>query len=278
MGDTKTGMLPIPGANIHYRVRGSGPMLLMLQGGDGDAEGMDGVADYLVVDHTVLSYDRRGLSRSTLDDTEQAIRLETHTDDVHNLLTALTSEPVLVFGASLGALIGLDLVARYPNQVRALVAHEPPAPELLPDEERAQVDRSRQDVEDTYHGEGVPAAMRKFAAVAGISFDDLEPGVKLPQPTPQRAANLAYFLGHDAPAARRYRLDLDALKAAPARIVPAAGRASRDKWTYRCVRALADRLGIEMVEFPGGHNGFISHPRAFAATLRGLIDKNGSRP
>ncbi|HEY8745795.1 MAG TPA: alpha/beta hydrolase, partial [Chloroflexota bacterium] len=82
------------------------------------------------------------------------------------------------------------------------------------------------------------------------------------------AANMEFFLAHDAPAVRRYRLDLAALRAASTRIVPAAGRSSRDRWLYRCTAALAERLGTSLEEFPGGHNGYMLHPRAFAARLR----------
>ncbi len=194
-----------------------------------------------------VTYDRRGLSRSKLDDLAQPPRLETHSDDAHRLLAALTTEPVFVLGNSIGALIGLDLVARHSEQVRTLVAHEPPALELLPDAERTHVVRAQEDVEETYRREGVAAAMRKGLANIGLNFEDREPDVVLPQPTSQRAANLEFFRTHDAPAAHRYRLDIAALQA-----------------------------GTEFVEFPGGHNGHVLHPRAFAARLRDVLgDEQG---
>src|SRR5271169_1640190 len=117
MCTTEVEMLRVPGASLHYRKRGSGPLLLILQGGDGDAGGSNGIADHLADYYTVVTYDRRGLSHSKIDNSAQNLRLETHTDDVHYLLAALTAEPVLVFGASLGALMGLDLAARFPEQV-----------------------------------------------------------------------------------------------------------------------------------------------------------------
>jgi pimeloyl-ACP methyl ester carboxylesterase len=243
----------------------------LLQGGDGDAEGMDSLANHLVDRYTVVSYDRRGLSRSKLDDPAEALSLQTHGDDAHRLLAALTTEPALAFGGSLGALLGLDLLARHPEQVRTLVVHEPPAPELLPDAERAQAVRSQEEMEKTHRREGAMAAMRKSLVKSGMNFDDREPDVVVPPPNPRRAANLEFFLTHDAPAVRLYRLDLASLEAAPTRIVPAAGRTSREMWTHHCAEALADRLGTEIVEFPGGHNGYVLHPRAFAAKLREVL-------
>ncbi|MGG0839021.1 hypothetical protein ABE057_18060 [Bacillus paralicheniformis] len=34
----KHGVLEVPGAKLYYEVRGSGPVLLMIHGGNGDAE------------------------------------------------------------------------------------------------------------------------------------------------------------------------------------------------------------------------------------------------
>jgi pimeloyl-ACP methyl ester carboxylesterase len=224
--------------------------------------------------HTVVTYDRRGVSRSTLDTPADAPRgLETHSDDAHRLLMELTSEPAIVVGFSIGALIGLDLVTRYPEQVRVLVAHEPPAKELLPGPQAQEAERQQLEVEETFRRDGVMVAMRQFAAVSGMNLEDREPDVELPRPNRQRGINLVFFLTHDAPAVRRYRVDLEALtkSTASTHIVPAAGSTSRDMWAHQCAVAVAERLGTDLVEFPGGHNGFVTHPKAFAARLRGVL-------
>ncbi len=183
-----------------------------------------------------------------------------------------------MFGTSLGAVIGLALLSRHPEQVQLLVAHEPPVTELLAEPERSEAQRGREEVEATYRSEGVAAAMRKFVALAGLRFDDLEPGVYLPAPTPERLANLEFFLSHDAPAARRYRLDLAALALVADRVVPAAGR-DTDGFTRHCAEALAVRLRRPMIEFPGTHNGWLLHPREFAARLLQVVtEESDARP
>ena len=103
--------------------------------------------------------------------------------------------------------------------------------------------------------------------VAGIRCDDREPGVPIPQPRPERIANLEFFLAHDAPAVHRYRLDLAALRTAAARIVPAAGAGSQ-AFPRQCALALATELRRPLAEFPGGHSGFVLRPQAFATRLR----------
>jgi pimeloyl-ACP methyl ester carboxylesterase len=272
MHTAETGTLRVPGATLFYKKWGTGPLLLILTGGDGDAEASDGIVEHLADRNTVVTFDRRGLSRSRIDGTAEGMRLETHTDDVHSLLAALTTEPALVFGVSLGALVGLDLVSRYSDQVQILVCHEPPATQLLPDAERARAVRDQEEVEAAFRREGIAAAMKMFVALAGLNFEDREPEVELPRSGSERMANLSFFLTHDAPAVRLYRLDLAALDAAAAKIVVAAGRTSGAFLAHQCAVALAKQLGTSVEEFPGGHSGFVTHPRAFAKKLHEVLD------
>jgi len=264
--DVTTANLAVPGATLHYKTQGQGPLLLILQGGDGNADASNVLAAGLTDHFTVCSYDRRGLSRSPVDDPSAPVDPTTHADDAALVLAAVTDQPAAVFGTSLGALIGLALLSRHPEQVRLLVAHEPPVTELLAEPERSQTERGREEVEATYRTDGVAAAMKKFVALAGLRFDDLEAGVTLPEPKPERLANLEFFLSHDAPAARRYRLDLSTLVPVADRVVPAAGR-DTDGFPRHCAEALASRLQRPMTELPGAHNGWLLRPREFSARL-----------
>jgi pimeloyl-ACP methyl ester carboxylesterase len=253
----------VPGATLHYQVQGEGPVLLIVMGGGGDADAASGITDHLSSRYTVVTYDRRGLSRSTIDDPGEPMSIEQHSDDAHHVLAAVTAEPAFVLGFSLGSLIALDLVARHPEQVRLLVAHEPPVPSLLPESERAEVQRFQRLLESGSRGPEWTEAMR----VVAVDHTDLEEGVTLPEPSPRHLANTTFFRDHDAPATHRYRLDLAALKAVQDRILIAGGEKSRAAFPHRSSRALADRLGTEFVEFPGDHAGFATRPRAFAHRL-----------
>jgi pimeloyl-ACP methyl ester carboxylesterase len=245
----------------------------MLQGGAGEAEGSTGIAPHLEDAYTVVSYDRRGLSRSTLDDPTAPVTIATHSDDVHRLLAALTDTPALLFGSSIGALIALDLVTRHPDQVRTVVAHEAAAADLLPEPSRSQLRQFQSDVEATFRREGMGSAMQKLFAIAEVSFgDDREADAIMPAPRPERAANLQRFLAYDAPAAHQHVLDIVGLQAAAPRIVPAAGSTSRGAFPHRCAEALAALLGCALVEFPGGHSSYVFRPRAFAAQLRAVFE------
>jgi pimeloyl-ACP methyl ester carboxylesterase len=54
--------IEVPGATLYYKVRGSGPVIIIIQGGAADADGSEALATHLESDSTVVSYDRRGLS------------------------------------------------------------------------------------------------------------------------------------------------------------------------------------------------------------------------
>jgi hypothetical protein len=97
--------------------------------------------------------------------------------------------------------------------------------------------------------------------LGAVDYDDREPDAVLEPSTSQTEANLSFFLKYDSPAVSRYRLDLAALKSAPTRIVPAGGRSAPGSAPYRAAEALAAKLGEPLVEFPGGHTGWLLRPK-----------------
>ncbi len=157
--------LDVPGARLYYERQGAGPLLVMI-GSPMDSTGFAGLARALVGRYTVVTYDPRGIGKSTREDPTQDVTPEQQADDLHRLLSALGGEPAHVFGSSGGAVVGLALVTAHSGQVRTLVAHEPPVIELLPD--RDQVRAQIQDIYDTYRAEGAETAMAKFMAHAGL--------------------------------------------------------------------------------------------------------------
>jgi pimeloyl-ACP methyl ester carboxylesterase len=264
--------------NLYYTVRGSGPILLILQGGAGDADGSEALANELAHDFNVVTYDRRGLSRSTPIRAER-YEIATHADDAARLIGALSAEPAFVFGSSLGALIGVELVARHPAVVRLLVAHEPGLYALLEGAERDEALRGHMEALEVFQREGMPAAMKLMFARSGTDLNDREAEVPVqpvstadPKAMEQHFSNLRHFLTFDVPAVTRYQPDLAAVTVANSKIVPAVGSAtSSSALPYRCTVALAGVLHRTVVEFPGGHTAFMLRPKAVAQRIRELI-------
>jgi acetyltransferase/esterase len=57
----------VPGARLYYETRGTGPLLLLIADANGDANVFPPLADLLAANLTVVTYDRRGYTRSVLD-------------------------------------------------------------------------------------------------------------------------------------------------------------------------------------------------------------------
>lgn len=256
--------LDVPGARLHYEVRGSGPLLLVM-GSPMSAAPFAAVADALASDYTVVTHDPRGISGSRIDDPEQDSTPDLRADDVAALMDALGAETADVFGSSGGAVTGLALVTRHPGRVRTLIAHEPPLLELLPDaaEQRAATEA----IIETFHRDGVAAAWLRFMTNAGFDMtDDAGPQY---EPSEQDLVDSARFFAHELRHTTEYLPDVRALTAA--RVVVGIGVESTGLVTYRTSVALADRLGSDPAEFPGDHGGFVGQPEPFADAVRKVL-------
>jgi len=267
--------LDVPGARLHYEVRGRGPLLLVVGSPMAAAE-FAPLAHALATDHTVVTYDPRGFAGSPVDDPDGPSNPDLRADDVAAILDALGAPSADVFGSSGGAVTGLALVARHPGRVGTLVAHEPPLLEVLPDAAAQRV--ATDDLVATFRTEGLQAAWLKFMVNAGFdmaaSGPDLE-GPPEPQGEPvnpeQALAEGARFFLHDLVPTTQYLPDFEALKASPTRIVIGLGAESGHLLTHRTSVAVAERLGLHTTEFPGDHGGFMGAPAEFADRLRQLL-------
>ncbi|GHF67154.1 hydrolase [Streptomyces mashuensis] len=274
MNEPTTGTLTVPGATLYYERRGSGPLLLLIPGGAGDAGLYTAMARQLAARYTVVSYDPRPLSRSTLDEplADQDVRV--WSDDAARLIERLApGGDVFVLGCSSGAITALALLARHPERVRRVVTHEPPLLELLEDSARHRALFA--DVRDTFRAEGAGPAMARFAEALGDR--PAERATELPpeilEMAPRMHANLPVFLEHILVPFSSSAPDLAALRPVAGKLVPAAGRDSRHQVPlYGPAARLADLLGRPLVEFPGGHLGATEHPAAFAEQLVAVLE------
>jgi pimeloyl-ACP methyl ester carboxylesterase len=206
-----------------------------------------------------------------------------HADDLHRLIAALNAGPVDLFASSGGAVNALALVARHPEQVRTLVAHEPPASQVLPDREAALA--ANADIHETYLRRGFGPAMAKFlmlvshkgpvpADFAGMEADPAMFGL----PAEDDGSRDDPLLGQNILSCTHYQPDFDALRNASTRIIIGAGTESEGELAHRGAIGVAERLGTTPVMFPSGHGGFLGNeygqpgaPEAFAATLRAVL-------
>lgn len=256
-----SGTYEVDGASLYHELRGSGPALLMISGAGGDAGYYAEVAEVLADAFTVITYDRRGNSRST-GRTGTPMDLDEQAADARALIDGLAGGRALVFGNSGGAIIGLTLAVRHPEVVAGLVAHEPPAVNVLPDGDPGRGFFA--EVAALYAEGGGPAAGLRFARTVRGEGTYRWPG----DLWKRFLGNQDHLFGNEWPGFAGFRPDEDALRAAPFPIVLGAGAEDLDTYYGRPSIEIARRIGAPWVEFPGIHMEFLRDPERFAAALR----------
>ena len=284
----QTHTLETTGAAIVYDVEGTLPTTdgrppLLMIGQPMVANGFYALASHLP-DRTVVTYDPRGLGRSTRKDGRVDNDPAVQARDLHDIIEALGAGPVEMFASSGGAITSLALVTAYPNDVITLVAHEPPLPAVLPDEKQAQ--RALARFREAYASSGFGAGMATFMTTTMWhgEFNDEFFAQPLPDPaqfglpTDDDGAREDVLLSHRSDAVTDYRPNFDALEAAPTRLVIALGEESTGTFPARAAQGLAERLALEVTVFPSHHGGFTGgdspfagKPEAFARRLRDVL-------
>ncbi len=287
--ETVTRTLEADGATLSYDVRqgtSTDQPPLVLIGSPMGASGFGSLAAHFP-DRTIVTYDPRGTERSVLENPADPVNPDNHSDDIHRVIEAIGGGPVDLFATSGGAVNALAVVAKHPNDVRTLVAHEPPLASVVPDREFALA--ACRAVHETYMKSGANAGMAHFIAIVSHRGPFTAEVVAQPAPDPQMFGMPAEddgdrndaMLGKDKTilTLTSYEPDFDALRAASTRIVPAAGAESEGELANRGAHAVAERLGTEVAVFPGNHGGFMGgeygqppgEPEAFAAKLRQIL-------
>jgi hypothetical protein len=79
------------------------------------------------------------------------------------------------------------------------------------------------------------------------------------------------FFGHLIRQTTTFRPDVEALKAAQTRTVVGVGATSKGQLAHRTGLALAEKLGVDPVVFPGDHSSFLGQPGEFAQALQEVL-------
>ena len=287
MTEPTTQTIEAPGATITYDVRrvDSPAPVLFLIGSPMGASGFGTLASHFG-DRTVVTYDPRGVERSTKADPATQSTPEQHADDLHRVIEAVGAGPVDLFASSGGAVNALALVAKHPEDVRTLVAHEPPLASILPD--RAGALAVTEAIADSYRQKGFGAGMAHFILVVShkgpIEADFAsQPGpdpAMFGMPAEDDGTRTDPLLFQNIITCTHFEPDFEALRGASTRIVLGAGIESDGEMAHRGAEAAAERLGTTPVTFPSGHGGFLGNeygqpgePEAFAAKLREVLAK-----
>lgn len=267
--DMRTQTLELPEVDLVHDVRGplptadGRPPLLMI-GQPMCADGFEALAAEFP-DRTVVTYDPRGLGRSTTrrdgrtdqNPTDQAA-------DLHALVEHLGTGPVDLFASSGGAVTALTWAATHPEDLATVVAHEPPAMWALPDAEAAA--RASDEVASAYAERGFGAGMAAFIRMTSWQGEFTDEYFAQPPADPARfglpteddGSRDDPLLSERSDEVTSGRPDLESLRSGSPRIVLAVGEETGDAITARTTRGVAQALGLPVTVFPSHHGGFAS--------------------
>jgi pimeloyl-ACP methyl ester carboxylesterase len=265
---TTSGLIQAGTTKLYHEVRGSGPALL-ITGGTGDAGEWTHLAPTLAEECTVVTYDRRGMSRSPRPDGWTATSMAEAADDAAALLRALDLTPAVVVGHSGGASAACSLVVRHPQVVRHAVLYEPPLLAMAPE---ALVAGLRAVIEQAMAEGGPRHAMEAFIRgnagdeVADQWFESLDPSGR-----DRILDNGAVFFPIELPAFAAFIPNRNRMQASGVPLSVVAGAENRDTWIGAAAAWLAEGTGADLLELPGGHGGFVSHPQEFIELVRRIL-------
>ena len=213
-------------------------------------------------DLRVITYDRRGYHRS-----RHAVPLATSLDEhVDDLFSVLDGRHAVAAGHSYGGVVALAAASRRPEQVRAVVAYEAPAP-WMPWWPR----RSPGGSAATARGpeEAAEAFMRRMIGDARWE--------RLPERTRIRRRGEGPALVAEMSSIRADGAPFDPTRLSVPTVIARGALSSPHH--RKGAEMLAELIpGAELVDVEGaGHGGHLTHPDAFAACVRRALERSARR-
>ncbi len=242
--------------NLFCRKQGEGPLLLLIHGAACDCDYFGEAIRYLEKQFTVISYDRRGYSRSILEGEDVSAAVQT--EDAAIIIRRQQMGAAFVVGCSAGGIIAVSLAESYPELVSGLLLQE------LPIAGNAEI----QEKIDDWIAELRIAAERKHINKALLSFRRVMGGVlkqsksKSLEAQVQDLENLEVFVYHEMEDFLHYKLPEDFPKGVSCIVV--AGEGDRKGLFAQAAESLAEQMRWKLVRAPGYHNLPADLPYEFA--------------
>ncbi|MDM7864452.1 MULTISPECIES: alpha/beta fold hydrolase [Staphylococcus] len=275
--------LELQGAKLRYHKVGNGPVIIFIPGANGTGDIFMPLAQQLKDKFTVVAVDRRGYGQSELTEPlpEEAInpdsryRVKRDAQDIAELAKSLSDEPVYVLGSSSGSIVAMHVLKEHPDVVKKIAFHEPPINTFLPDATYWQ-DKNAEII-DIAINEGMPQAMKLFGETLQISKLDQQYMSKPAQAENDADSKKRFdeMLGWFKYEIRQYTesdISIDDFKKHKDIITLLNGTASKGSFPQEVNFFISEETGINIIDIPGGHLGYVQEPEGFANVLLEMWD------
>jgi pimeloyl-ACP methyl ester carboxylesterase len=249
--------------DLYHEIRGNGPAVLLIPGATGDAGHFTRTAERLADEFTMITYDRRGNSRSAVKgDPVAAAAMAAQADDASALILACGFSQAVVFGTSGGAEVALELLVRQPQTVRGAIIHEPPLISLLPQDGPSPLEPifelARSDPR---------AALEAFVRVnsSDAAWEGLEASTR-----ERMLGNAVTLFQHEIGEFVSYVPDQAALRETKVPVVPLVSRHGLP-FAPAVQSWLEVQIGVPGGTLSGHHAPYFDMPEVFAEELRPVL-------
>lgn len=269
--------LQLNGADINYQTVGHGPLLILIPGANGTGDIFSLVRDELKDRFTVVTYDRRGFGKSTLTEPlpescknpYDDYRVKRDAQDINELATYLSDEPVYILGTSSGAIVAMHVLKHYPQIIKDIAFHEPPINTFLPD--ATYWKKKNEEIVDDMLNKGLEEGMKTFSNKNNASSDDLN---ILAKATSQDEASQKsryeeklFWAEYEIRQYTHSDITLEDLSKHQSQILLLTGEDSLETFVYKVTRYIAENIDIDLTKMPGGHFGYVQQPQQFSKVL-----------
>ncbi len=252
--------------SLYYEVRGSGTPLIMIHGVIVDANLFSRAAEYLSRYFQVITYDRRGNSRSELKD-KAGNDMNGQLEDILLLMDTLQIESAFIVGQSAGATIGQYFLQEYPEKVRHLIMYEPAIFGFLDDMPNVHEWTGR--MNELIRKRKFSSALLQFSQTIGPP-DERRPK-KTKEESLREMGNFEYGLSEEFPGIASYRPDIEKTRQYADRITLAMGEKTTDPVYMEGLGRFAEAIGTDILFYPGFHNLPFELPKEFAVNVLGTL-------
>ena len=256
--------------DLYYERMGTGPTMVLVHGAVADAGYFSECCHFLRDHFDLVTYDRRGNSRS-LPKEGATFHVADQTDDLVNLIEQLDLSDVILVGHSAGGIMCLEAINRIPGRLKRVIIYETPLMGLC-----EGVDMSIRWVEDlkAMNAEG---KHREVAREFGVSIGELDERArkKSGDEKEKDRRNFAHFINYEFNDFSYYMPNMAVLKANARFLTALQGDRNQGHYFHESMQTLSAQTGCELIYTAGCHNAPFDVPQSFAVCLLGICGMHG---